>query len=144
MFKRIMNSKYLLIGLMAVFMSLASCKDKTENCTQWDYERCNTIKPSRYTAKVNLTINSENPSTIVRLYEGNWEDNRLISQDIVKLRQFWYTLDVEKYYSVTATYRKGNTTIVAIDGGEVKVTSYQACELTCYEVKKIEFDLKIE
>jgi hypothetical protein len=144
MLKRIMIGKFLLIGVVAILISIASCKDKIENCTDYDYERCNSIRPTNSNIRVNLSINSENPTIVVRLYEGYWEDNKLISEKTVNFNSTWYTLDVEKYYSVTATYKKGNKTIVAIDGGEVKVKSYQACELTCYEVKTIEFDLKIE
>jgi hypothetical protein len=131
------------IIVVMVFI-LPQCKDKLEDCTQYDYDRCNTERPVNASVKVNLTINQENPYTVLHWYEGFWEENRLKRIDTISNKFRWYVFDVEKYYTVTATYKKGNNTIIAVDGGSVKVNSYQACEYTCYEAKELELNLQID
>jgi hypothetical protein len=131
------------IFIIFIFISF-SCKDKTENCTERDYDECYTSRPEYGMAEIMLTLNSENPKVTFRIYEGNFEDGKLLLEEDVAGRMFTEYLAVEKQYSFTATYKNGRENILAVDGGKIKITSYQMCEYKCYEARVLKIDLRID
>jgi hypothetical protein len=131
------------IILICILFSLFSCKSKFEDCTDQDYASCNTEQPQTGRITILLTINQENPSVPVRVYEGNFEDGRLVRADTIRMRSFNYFLATEKDYSFTATYKDGTSTIMTVDGGRIKVSTYRMCELRCYELNNPEIDLRL-
>jgi len=129
--------------LFSVLFFLFSCKSKFEDCTDQDYASCNTEQPQTGRITILLTINQENPSVPVRVYEGNFEDGRLVRADTIRMRSFNYFLTPGKDYSFTATYNDGNSKIMTVDGGRIKVSTYRMCELRCYELNNPEIDLRL-
>ncbi len=129
---------------LVLLLILSACKDKYDDCTDRDYANCNTQQPATGRVTLEVTIDDENPVVEIHIYNGNFENNNLVFSTTVSTRSFHYHLDVNNYYSATATYKKGNTTIKAIDGGQMKVTSYRMCELRCYEVNGVTLDLTLK
>ncbi|MBW6478578.1 MAG: hypothetical protein K0B37_04050 [Bacteroidales bacterium] len=129
--------------LIITLVILSSCKSKYEDCTDQDYANCETEKPQTGRITILLSINQENPYVPVRLYEGNFENGRLVREDTIRMRTFNYFLTPEKDYSFKATYKDGTSTVLAINGGRIKVSTYRMCELRCYEVNNLEIDLRL-
>lgn len=126
------------------FLGLLACKGKTDNCTQWDYNRCKTEKPSDGTILIKLTVNSQYPNVEVKLFDGDFEKNILLLTSNATHKQQLYTMPHSQNYSATATYIKGQDTLVVVNGGRLKVESYQMCELTCYEAGELILDLRLK
>jgi hypothetical protein len=126
-----------------LFLILFSCKDKTEDCTDEDYRNCDTSRPEYGYVDINLSFNHLNPDVILRIYEGNFEDNRLLLEQSVRSSRIIEELRTNTYYSFTATYQNGREIIVAVDGGKIKIDSYQMCEYKCYEARRLNVDLRI-
>ncbi len=135
---------FFVLGLLGMTVVMSSCKDKYEDCTDEDYDNCRTNKPNSAEAEIFITINNENTLVTVKLYEGNFESGVLVWEKQYRNEGAIEFLDTDKNYSFTATYHSGNDTIVAVDGGSTMVTSYQMCELQCYEIEKLNIDLRIE
>jgi hypothetical protein len=143
--KRSGYSLFLIPALLVVIAIFAkSCDDKYEDCTQQDYDNCRTVKPSVAGVDVLVTLNEENPTVTVKMYRGDFEKGDLVWEKLYRNRDETEILDTETYYSFTVTYQRGNETITAVDGGEVKIRSYQMCELRCYEIHPLTIDLRIE
>ena len=130
--------------LFCTILFFSNCKSKFEDCTDQDYANCDTEIPQTGRITILLTINQENPAIPVRVYEGNFEDGRLVRVDTLRIRTFNYFLTPEKDYSFTATYKDGASTIMAVDGGRIKVSTYRMCELRCYNLNNPEIDLRLD
>jgi hypothetical protein len=133
-----------LIFLTCLMTFLHTCRSKYEDCTQSDYDACITEWPWDGLVYVNITINAENREVPVEIFKGNFEDGHLIHEFTYRSRRTTVRLDTETLYSFTATYKKGDQTIVAVDGGEIKVIQYTMCEESCYEAQEIEIFLTID
>ncbi|MFW5699649.1 MAG: hypothetical protein ACOCXS_01945 [Bacteroidota bacterium] len=129
----------LIIGVFA-----HSCRDKYEDCTDEDYLNCQSVKPTQEGVEVYVTINEENPAVIVKMYRGDFENGNLVWEKLYHNRDETEHIDTETYYSFTVTYQRGNETITAVDGGEVKIISYRMCEQRCYETRPFTIDLRID
>jgi len=141
--KQYFRSIVLLPGLL-IFLFFSCKVSKDEDCTQWDYDNCNTEWPYTGEVEVKLTINNEYRLQKVRLYEGDFEKGKLVWERAYGREVVNELLETEVYYSFTATYLKNNgDTIIAVDGGTLGVRSYRACELTCYELKRLTIDLRV-
>lgn len=147
MVKKIKNNCTKVLKRSALFLCmillLVNCKSKYDDCTEQDYADCITEKPETGRIKVLLTINSENRFIPVNVYEGDFENGELLRSDTITMRTFHYNLTPEKDYSFTATYKDGNSTIMAIDGGRITISRYRMCELRCYDLNAPEIDLRL-
>lgn len=123
---------------------LFACKSKYDDCSDEDYAKCITQKPDISKATVRVTLNEENPWVEVKLFEGDFENDQLVYQDTLYESRVIYYLATEKYYSATATYNKGEYTLIAVDGGEISIFRYRMCELRCYEARELELDLRLD
>lgn len=131
------------ILIVSVLIIAFSCRSKYEDCTDQDYAKCNTEVPQTGIISIRLTINEENPSIPISVYEGNFENGQLVRQDTVRVSTYNYSLLTEKEYSFTATYKKDGKTIMAVNGGTIKLIRYRMCELQCYDVDEPELDLRL-
>lgn len=132
------------IFLLVFVLFFLGCRSKYEDCTEADYNNCNTIRPVTGIAEILITINGQNPQVTVSLFEGDFEDGNLVWEKVVKNQRLTEVLDVEKNYSFTAAYQRDGTSILAVDGGEIEVIRYTICEYTCYETKDLTIDLALK
>jgi hypothetical protein len=123
---------------------VSSCKDKYEDCTSDDYNNCNTYRPELGEVEIKISITNEQPMVMVKLFEGNFEDEKLIWEKTYNNSMQSIDLDVETPYSFTATYIRDGKEIIAVDGGTIKVSSYKACEYDCYEADLLKIDLSLD
>ena len=115
------------IGLSVAIINLVNCSSD-DDC---DLQTC-TSNDSDFQAEitVKVTINSENPSVLVTLYEGNFDngaflDSRTASKEDVSFGS--WTAGVQ--YSATAMYNKDGQPVLAVDGGELQSTT-DNCDCT--------------
>lgn len=131
------------LSLLIIIFACSEKLDKYEDCTDSDYDNCNTEVPVVGSVTVNITINEFNDSVIVVIKEGKFESGQLVLKDTLYQNSKTYSLDLNKNYSAAAYYKSGSDTIIAIDGGKLDYYSYKACELTCYEVRNLTLDLRL-
>jgi hypothetical protein len=132
------------IGLLL----LVSCTkhNEEEDC---DYAPffCTTDEPTFSTVSVLLSPKYIDQSTEVAFYSGKVEDGTLIrtckqsgaSQDYSM--SFGYISVSVKY---TVPVDEHPVTITAIDGGELKFSSKEYCDATCYDVKTLTLDVRLD
>lgn len=132
-----------LFYVLIICILLFSCKSKYEDCTDEDYANCNTIPFTDGLVEVLLSIDSSNPTAHLQLFEGNVEDGVMFFDEIVNEDLVMIIKPEGKYYSGLAKYRKGNDSLIAIDGGKIRNITYQICEHKCNELQNAVLDLRI-
>jgi len=93
---------------------------------------------------VNLTIDAENDSVPLTFYLGDYEDGIIDWQDTATSDEFRLYSEINREYTVAATYKSGQKSIVAFDAD--KMTLYnggEECGSPCYIVKGGIFDLRL-
>ncbi len=143
--KNIMKIKLLFLTVLASFF-LYSCEkkaDKYSDCTDYDYEECDTVEPHFGDVNLNITVNDENSNVRVLVIEGNYESGDIIYDDSMSTLNKTYYLPVNKHYSAAAYYVRNNDTIIAVDGGFLEAYSYKRCDYTCYDVLSLNLDLRL-
>jgi hypothetical protein len=105
---------YLLTFLLLSISVLCSCKFlfPDDDC---DYVFCDS-GPFYSDLVIKVSLNSENPTGIIEVFEGNVEDGNLLFSDTLMSEQKSYNFETDMYYSAKAYYKEGKNTIVAING----------------------------
>ena len=136
------KNAYILFIIISPFFT--SCQD--DECYRpWN---CYDEEPDGATMDIEVTINDENPAVKVVVYDGVYEDDRVREELILRSRYEEVFLP-EGQYSAVAFYKRGKDSIMAIDGGRVKIT-YWSCEDStgtledeCYKVRSSTLNLKL-
>jgi len=130
-------------GIVLFCFLVLSCKSKYEDCTEDDYANCNTIPFTEGLVEVQLTIDAANPVVRLQLFEGDIVNGELFFDEMIDEDLVMVIKPEGKYYSGRAFYRKGNDSLIAIDGGKIRNLSYQICEYKCNELQNAILDLRI-
>jgi hypothetical protein len=127
------------VGLFLISFAIISCKDNTTDnsvdCSTYDYSDCNSIQPFEGNMHVKLTINSENPAVPLTIYQGKLEDGVVVLRDTVSGSTYDTLLPIDNFYTVTARYVKGSSTIIAVDGDKISSSNTVTCDSNCWNVK---------
>jgi len=130
------------IKWVSIFLALilySSCKQNTfstsEDCTNYNYSDCNTTEPLEAGLNISLTINAENTRVPITIYEGNIENNVIVSTDTVSTNKYNILLPPDKYYSVKARYISGTKIVYAIGGATIKKLRNQVCDSVCWSTQ---------
>jgi hypothetical protein len=131
---------FILLSICLVFIS---CKEKLftgdVNCSD-----CYSPKPDSAYMTIKFTINKDYKEVPFILYRGDFEDNQVdwIDTSHTSTKDVW--VRTNQKYSVKAKYSKGDKTLYAIDGGQVKVLLVtDACDQDCYVIKGKSLNLEI-
>ena len=129
--------KFKLFMFMTIFMTgiflTIGCERQPPNDYGFDCEYCYQIKPDSGQIGIKVTINDENPYVPITIYIGNIEDNNIEYSDTSYSSEYWVDVPVDKYYSVTAEYKSGDNTIIAVDGDKFKLKkNTKDCDEECY------------
>jgi hypothetical protein len=119
---------FILIGIAVFINFLSGC----ESCD------CPTVTEG--TLRLNLTINGENPRVPIQVFRGNIENGDLMVIDTVSESSVTFIFPAPGTYSATATYKKGNATVLAINGGKLTVTTDE-CE--CDQGETLRLNLRL-
>ena len=140
---RSISLKRLLLILLTLSGNFLGCE--TEDVVfSVDCNDCFGYVPDSADLIIYVTINAENPSVPITVYKGSLEQGEIDWRDTATTSEFYLfsALDVE--YTVEATYRSGDRTILAFDGDRMHI--YDAgdeCGAPCYIVKGGTFDNRL-
>ncbi|MCK5065921.1 MAG: hypothetical protein KAR16_00720 [Bacteroidales bacterium] len=131
------------VSLLMVSGNFMSCEPE-----DWmlvvDCADCYGYLPDSADLIIYLTIDAENDSVPLTFYRGNYEDGIIDWQDTATTEEFYLYSEVDREYSVSATYKSGNQTIIAFDGD--KMFLYDAgeeCGSPCHIIKGGILDLRL-
>jgi len=135
------KSIYILSVLLSLF--LISCED--DECYRpWN---CYDDEPDGATMDIKVTINDENPSVKVIIYDGVYENDNVREElTLTSSNDEIYLPDGQ--YSATALYKRGKDSVLAIDGGRVSITHWSCEDSTgveeeCYKVRASTLNLRL-
>ncbi|MCK5138108.1 MAG: hypothetical protein KAR19_20155 [Bacteroidales bacterium] len=114
----------------------------------WDFEvdcnDCYGYKPDSAKLIIYLTINHENDSVPLTFYRGAYEDNKIDWQDTATTKEFYLNSEIDREYTVSATYKSGQKTIIAFDADKMYLSDAgEECGSPCYIVKGGILDLRL-
>lgn len=97
-------------------------------------------------AKLRMKIEQGSPAPVViRIYEGNLEDNVLIYSTQTFSDTFYHEVNLNRKYTITATYQFSDDTYIAVDSATPKVKySKDQCDNPCYWVYDRILDLSLK
>ncbi len=105
---------------------------------------CYGSKPDSANLIVYLTINGENDSVPLTFYIGDYEEGQIDWQDTATTSEFYLYSKVGQDYTVAATYKSGDQTIIAFDADNMHLyNGASECGSPCYIVKGGIFDVKL-
>lgn len=93
---------------------------------------------------VQVNYDSENPQVLLTVFQGEIDHGAVVSSELVNSEDVFYTLPTQTYYSATARYFRGNDTIFALDGGDMKVLQGVNCGQDCWEAKTVKLDVRLK
>lgn len=140
---KIVKRKQRIFSLTIILFSIfyfSSCTNTDTNCDP--NATCVTTKPTEGNLTLRVSTNDENPSVIVTVYHGNFENGDSYFTDTLT-DDVTYSVPFERY-SATAVYNKGNAKITAVDGDRVSLTTDNNCGYTCYGTKDGSIDLRLK
>jgi hypothetical protein len=130
------------LGILGMGLSTTSCLNNSTDCVPTG--NCNTVEPTSAQLRVNVTNDQENPAVPIAVYYGDVSDSVLYFRDTLTTGTTYDGVALNQKYAATAKYRRGNTTIIAIDGARTKLKRTKDCGDTCYEVTNAVMHLKLK
>ncbi len=142
--KIIYTTPIILLALTVVSLKFTGCEQEDLDF-YIDCDYCMEFVPDSAELIVTVTINDENPFVPLTFYSGDYEDGNIdfIDTTWTEERLLYSAVGVE--YSVKATYKQGDETIVAIDGDKLRVVDgSDDCASTCYYIRGGTMDLRLK
>lgn len=132
-------------GMLTILLTLSlfSCEEKIHFGTV-DCSECYQIKPDSADLVVKVTINDIYQEVPLTFYRGNIEDGVIEYMDTAYWHTYYLWVPANKDFSVKAEYKRGVTTIYAVDGTKIKVRKVpEACDEVCYVVDDEVIDVRL-
>ena len=129
--------------IAALCLGFASCSEDDSELPFVPID-CSRVEPEEGYLNAEVTLNEQNATVIVAVFRGDIELDRLVRTDTVSVRTFSFRLPVDQNYSVTARYLVGIDTVLVIDADDIRVTSEEFRDGTCYDVEDGNVDLRLK
>lgn len=133
-----------IIIILSIIIPIAffSCKRLSDECDP--NKTCYTDRPDSLWVQLQMVLNAENDSVLVKFYKGNVDDGELQWEYYSFSEKIDELVPVGNRYSAEAYYKKGDKTIIAVDGDRLDPDYFYNCEEKCYEWEDdMILDLKI-
>ena len=105
---------------------------------------CYGSSPDSANLIVYITINQQNDSVPLVFYRGSYEDGEVDWVDTATSEEFYLYSEIDMEYTVVATYRSGQQTVLAFDKDKMHIyDADEECGSPCYIVKGGIFDLRL-
>lgn len=117
-------SYFIILTLTVVSLKITGCEQEDVD-SYVDCDLCLSEYPEWDTLWVTVTINDENPFVPLEFYIGDYEDGEIDWTDTAYSESFWLLGEIEKQYSVKASYHKDGDILIAIDGDFLSVTNVE-------------------
>jgi hypothetical protein len=109
-----------------------------------DCDDCFGYVPDSADLIIYVTINAENPSVPIAVYKGSLEQGQIDWRDTATTSEFYLLSALDVDYTVEATYRSGDRTILTYDGDRMRIyDGGNDCGAPCYIVKGGIFDNRL-
>ncbi len=115
-----------------------------EECDFPDYSTCDTYNPSTAFLDIYLTINDENPTVKLDIYDGDVENGYLYAQINADSSYTYLEVAIDREYSISAHYKSGEDSIFAVDGTNLRKQSYEYCDSTCWSIYGGRLDVRLK
>jgi len=129
------------ILFLILLVPLFSCEE-----TRWMFDclDCSTEEPT--SGYVELKIDPGFiPSNVIRVYEGNIEDNMLIGTYNAQNEIYTLSLTLNRKYTITATYSINGALYTAVDSALPRVKDMKdKCDDVCFLVYDNKCDLRLK
>ena len=135
--------KVIIFFSLLLLTTIYACDKPYVDCQYPDYSNCITHEPDSGKLKIKVTINEENSFLPITLYYSKSENNVICKVDTLYTSEKEYKLPAKTYYSVKAKYKSNNKIVYAVDGGNIGKKSYLVCDSTCWVVKDVDLNLKL-
>lgn len=135
----------LILSLITILFS--GCNTEDSDGSVYCSDGCLSEKPDSAKLIIKLTINAENPTIPITIYQDKFSLDttiRVIYQGFIDSSEFKYIVKTNEYYSVKAQYKSGTRTIFAIDGGTFKAENPETCDNICWQILGGIYDLRIK
>ena len=139
--------KKLLIILLVNMLLISGCREgyiTVDDCYNYDYSDCITMKYSTSFIYMNFSLNDENDNIPYTLYEGSVDNGEVLLQDTAFKENITLEGSFDIPYSVKAEYLVNGEKIYVIDGGTAIRWDQEVCDSTCWHYEDIELDLKLD
>lgn len=133
--------KYFFLLLCSV-LSMTSCEELS-----YLNGDCYAEKPLEGELTVKVSIQDSVSYVPVKIFQGKYENNKLIFKDTLTVRESTYFLPVNSFYTVSAEYTSEGKVYVVIDGGEIKVKKIENNENfsdPCWSLINVSLDLELK
>ena len=105
---------------------------------------CYGYRPDSANLIIYITIDAENDSVPLTFYRGDYENGEIDWLDTATTEEFYLYSEMNRDYTVAATYKSGDKTIVAFDADEMSLSDASAdCGSLCYIVKGGILDVRL-
>lgn len=141
----LLSGKLKKLSVILLSLSFCYCDHPTppDDCNDYDYSNCNTVKPGYGNIIVKITINRNITTVPLSIYQGNIDDGFLIFHDTLEMELVKYRLPVNQTYTVIAHYNLDGRKIKAINSGRIVRKGYLICDSVCYVVREPVIDIKL-
>ncbi len=141
--RRSRNAALSLLALLVALGQFTACEPE-DWVLSVDCGDCYDYRPDSAELIINLTINAENDSVPLTFYLGNYEEGVIDWQDTATSEEFYLYSALDKDYTVRATYKSGDQTLMAFDGDKMTLSDAgEECGSPCYIVKGGIFDVRL-
>ncbi len=142
------RKKWVPVSLMAAFLLWLSGNFMGCEPEDWvfsiDCNDCYKVAPDSAKLIIYLTINETYDSVPLTFYRGPYENGEIDWQDTATSDEFFLYSEMDREYTVKATYSSGKDSIIAFDGDKMFIYSAsEECGSPCYIVKGGIFDLRL-
>ncbi len=134
---------HIFIYLILLLYSSCDRPIPPDDCFDYDFSDCNTIRPDEGEIILRFSINKHIPAVAFTVFKGKTDLKDTILSDTLNIELIRYSLPVDQYYSVSADYMVDGKKIRAIAGGEIKLKKYLVCDSICYVVSNPVINLKL-
>ena len=127
--------KYFIYLLIAgIFLAAGSCEGLTNIIV--DCDECESYEIDSANLLIYVTLNAENPYVPIVLYRGDVEEGSVDYVDTAWESTHKIYSAMDQFYSVTAEYKVGDRTVIAVDGDKMKIRNEdEACGSPCWIVR---------
>ena len=138
-----MKKGILLLITMIAAGAPISCEDSTLFV---DCNKCYESLSDRTTLEIKVTIDAENYSVPITLYQGNIDDGKVISTDTTFSSTYISpSVTFGQIYSAVAKYSHGGRIIYTVDGRALKKKlDKSSCSTSCYIIQGDVLDLRLK
>ncbi len=108
-----------------------------DECEDYELDSANLI--------IYVTTNAENPVVPIVLYRGDVEEGNVDFVDTAYESTHKIYSAMDQFYSVTAEYKVGGKTVIAVDGDKMKIRNEdEACGSPCWIVSGGYFKVELK